>query len=268
MPLLETGLVAGAALAGEGLNMAMQGSMNRKTQKFAREMYQIQKQDNEKFWHMQNDYNSPEAQMARLESAGLNPNMVYGHGNAIQTAGDIKSPNAPNWSPNAPRVNLGGAVGGAVNTYFDARIKDQQVDNMREQNNLLANQSLEILARIANLNQSTSRSKFDLALAEELRNNTTEFAKENLRKITADRQIADAKATFAETREAKENEQIQSAIQNLDRDYQKKGIEMENLRQDIVLKDLDIQLKKLGINPQDPAVMRILGRILNKTLKL
>lgn len=32
-------------------------------------------------WHMQNEYNSPSAQMDRLKAAGLNPNLMYGQGN-------------------------------------------------------------------------------------------------------------------------------------------------------------------------------------------
>jgi len=33
---------------------------------------------NIKFWDMQNKYNSPKEQMARLKDAGLNPNLIYG----------------------------------------------------------------------------------------------------------------------------------------------------------------------------------------------
>lgn len=32
-------------------------------------------------WKMQNEYNSPAAQMARYQEAGLNPNLMYGQGN-------------------------------------------------------------------------------------------------------------------------------------------------------------------------------------------
>lgn len=36
-----------------------------------------------KMWRMQNDYNSPQAQMARLKAAGLNPNLIYSQGSSI-----------------------------------------------------------------------------------------------------------------------------------------------------------------------------------------
>lgn len=39
-------------------------------------------------WHMQNAYNTPEAQMARFKAGGLNPNLVYGQG----TGGNASSP--------------------------------------------------------------------------------------------------------------------------------------------------------------------------------
>lgn len=41
---------------------------------------------NQKAWREANDYNSPRAQMDRLKAAGLNPNLVYGNGSAVNTA--------------------------------------------------------------------------------------------------------------------------------------------------------------------------------------
>ena len=35
-----------------------------------------------KMWNMQNEYNSPSAQVQRLKDAGLNPNLMYGNGSA------------------------------------------------------------------------------------------------------------------------------------------------------------------------------------------
>lgn len=44
-------------------------------------------------WNMQNLYNTPEAQMNRFKAAGLNPNLIYGQGNAGNAA------NIPNYQP-------------------------------------------------------------------------------------------------------------------------------------------------------------------------
>lgn len=38
-------------------------------------------------WNLENQYNSPAAQMARLKTAGLNPNLMYGQGNTGNASG-------------------------------------------------------------------------------------------------------------------------------------------------------------------------------------
>ena len=50
-------------------------------------------QRNQQMWHMQNLYNSPEAQMRRFKEAGLNPHLIYGQG----TPGNAVGP--PAYSP-------------------------------------------------------------------------------------------------------------------------------------------------------------------------
>lgn len=47
-------------------------------------------QNNIQLWNMQNAYNTPAAQMQRLQDAGLNPNLAYGTANT--TAGSISAP--------------------------------------------------------------------------------------------------------------------------------------------------------------------------------
>lgn len=48
-------------------------------------------------WNKQNQYNTPTAQMGRLEEAGLNPNMMYGQGSTSNTGNAKEMPkyNAP-----------------------------------------------------------------------------------------------------------------------------------------------------------------------------
>ena len=47
-----------------GLNYAVAGSMNRRALKYNREMYNRQRLDALTDWNMQNQYNSPQEQMA------------------------------------------------------------------------------------------------------------------------------------------------------------------------------------------------------------
>ena len=93
MPLPAAALIgAGATVAGTAANAISQGNLNKKNRAFAREMYETQKQENLDFWQMHNSYNSPEAQMARLKEANLNPHLAYGNGSVANTGGSISSP--------------------------------------------------------------------------------------------------------------------------------------------------------------------------------
>lgn len=47
----------------------------------ASKAYKTERKDAIQFWNMQNEYNNPSAQMARLQAAGLNPMLVYSGGN-------------------------------------------------------------------------------------------------------------------------------------------------------------------------------------------
>ena len=56
--------------------------------KYNTEMANLQNQYNIDMWQRNNEYNSPSAQMQRLKSAGLNPNLMYGQG----STGNSSSP--------------------------------------------------------------------------------------------------------------------------------------------------------------------------------
>lgn len=51
----------------------------------------MENQFNLDVWNLQNQYNTPSAQMKRFQDAGLNPNLIYSQQNA---AGDVKSASA------------------------------------------------------------------------------------------------------------------------------------------------------------------------------
>jgi len=55
----------------------------------AKRRQQLADQQNIKFWNMQNAYNTPKQQMARLKDAGLNPNLIYGSNANTGVAGSV-----------------------------------------------------------------------------------------------------------------------------------------------------------------------------------
>lgn len=100
-------------------------------QTFNVENYERQKQDNLDFWAMQNQYNSPEAQMERLKQAGLNPNMIYGSGGGITEASPIRGADMQGVSvPNVPYTDFG--IGDSIANYQQAEIRQVNTDNLRQ----------------------------------------------------------------------------------------------------------------------------------------
>lgn len=77
-------LVAGA---GYDYLKSQKEALNKQNQ-LNQQQAQLQNQLAMENWDLANIYNSPKEQMARLQQAGLNPNLVYGSGNVVgNTAG-------------------------------------------------------------------------------------------------------------------------------------------------------------------------------------
>lgn len=257
-------VTAGAAALSSGTNAIVQGKLNKKTRDWNEKMFDRQTATNERQWQMQNEYNSPTSQMARLREAGLNENLVYGNGANAQ-GGSISSSSPQSWKPEAPRVDFGESF----SRYQNIRLGKAQEDNLKAQNTVLLQDAALKAATTAGTIQKTARDVFDLDLASELRQVSADSAREALRK-----QQADISYTLAENERAAASNasNLQEAAQrilnmreqnaNSVEDRKRIKAQIGDIHSSQKLKDLDIELKKNGINPSDPMFMRILGRIL------
>ena len=91
-------------------------------------------------WDKGNAYNAPMAQMERLKSAGLNPNLVYGNGAVGNTSSQLPHYNAPNVQYSyQPPVNIPDVIG----RYQDFKIRQAQTNNLREQNAAIRESALQ-----------------------------------------------------------------------------------------------------------------------------
>jgi len=120
----------GANIAQQGLTGIFTALTNKKARKWQLQDYQRQRNDALADWRMMADYNSPAAQMARLKAAGLNPNLVYGSGADAQVNSMPRSADTRTVQPMQPEFNVGSVLG----SYYDARIKEAQIDNLQAQN--------------------------------------------------------------------------------------------------------------------------------------
>ena len=176
--MLGSFILGGASLLGSALGAFSNKKTNAANMELARYQNEWQTQENEKayqrsvhMWNLQNEYNSPVQQMARLRSAGLNPNLVYGNGAVGNSAGS-----APQYQPaDIERAHLtpyrgwNAGLTDAATTFLSARTNKAQVDNMEAQNALIRQQAATEGLKQANIAASTARSEFDLSQANRLK---------------------------------------------------------------------------------------------------
>lgn len=184
------------SIVGSAIGAGAQRQANIQNMQLAKYQNNWQTAENEKayarsveMWNMQNQYNSPTAQMSRLRQAGLNPNLVYGSGVTGNSAGS-----APQYQPaKIQRAtmepyrgwNLG--LSDAASMYMAMRQNKAQVENMEAQNKLIKEQARTEGIRQSNIAMSTARSGFDLNLARELRDVSIDraIAEKNLSEASA-----------------------------------------------------------------------------------
>lgn len=263
--LLSGGIGAAGSIIGGLINSGAQSDNNQKQLDFAQKMYAQQKADSLDMWNKQNAYNSPQAQMDRLKSAGLNPNLVYGNGSAVNTASPISVPNQPHAALTAPRPGdaiTGGASAGLSN-YYDTQLKQAQIDNMKAQNTNIAEDTAYKTALTFSTLMQGQNTNFDLGLKGELHQNSLDAASEQLRKLklgneniqfSTNKLFADTNnANLITTQNVNESKARVKAMMT-----QREGQQFQNK-----MLEVDSKMKQLGIEKSDPIYYRVIGHIIN-----
>ena len=117
-------------------NLFTGGASARKQYQYQSKLMDKQNQQQIDFWKMNNEYNTPFNQRARLEQAGLNPDLMYGgSGNMYQS----QMPGAASGS--APNVDYG-SFSDNLRFAMQAQVMDAQVSKIEHENQLLAEQAL------------------------------------------------------------------------------------------------------------------------------
>lgn len=238
-------ITAGASLLGSGGQIYASGKMNKKTRKWNEKMYKVQREDALADWHLQNEYNSPQAQMQRFRDAGLNPNLIYGQSNE---GGVVRSTDTKAWNPETPDV--AGAVDRGLDAYFNTQVKEAQVnnlklqaDNMVAQNRLLNEQAknvaagtMEKLGMIDWRNLDMATKQFDLDSKKSLFPGQFEMQDWAIRHSIKD---LDIKSQRHEMDLLKSAQSLEKGV-----------VEIINLRLDSALKQLDAAYKRNQITQQ------------------
>lgn len=270
-----------AAVVGAGINAVGTARQNRKSRQFSEKMYEKQKFDNLAFWNLQNDYNSPAAQMQRFKDAGLNPHLIYGQGSngnaAAVSTPDVQRPEfrTPEWG------NAISAAGTGFNDYYDLRIKAAQANNVEQQADIIRKQGQLLDAQTFATLMGGQDREFELGMKSDLREVSMDYKREQLRQLTTNidnsiqenaRRAVALSTSVAEAAERMLTMQSERTMVPFRQGQMAASTaeSRERIRQmikDGTIKDLDIALKRQGINPGDPQWTRIAGRFLSNTFE-
>lgn len=103
-----------------------------------REQNEISRQWNEKVWHMQNEYNLPKNQLARLVDSGLNPALMYGD----VTSGLAQNVNSSYGAASTNPSQLPQAIANVQNSMIARENFQVQMDNVRASTELMRSQAV------------------------------------------------------------------------------------------------------------------------------
>lgn len=264
MPLLPETAAAITNTIDNISNVVSASGANRNQRKWMEHQYEKQRQHALADWSMQNEYNSPQSQMQRLREAGLNPNLVYGHGADAQMGAPMRASTPGTWNPKPPEF----AVGSMSKGYFDTQIQQATLDNLKRQNTLIETERLLKLAQTDATATGANQAKFNLAIDQELKQWTIAGRQAD---VTAKEATSALKRNELEIAWATKDYNIQQAainvltsrLRNAQTEEATKEIQqrIKNLQQDEKIKTITAQWMKLGLTPNDPAWQRKLVQL-------
>lgn len=260
MEPLTAGIAAAAALGSAAFGGIQTGRMNKRAERFSREMWDKQGEREKQNWDMTNAYNDPSAQMQRLKTAGLNPNLVYGNG-ATTEANMVSPKQAAQPDFKVPSLDLTGVVHQALAT------QQAQANIARTKAETAAIESRTVGTEFQNsLNQSIGIDKmarnYDIATDKLEVSQQKELAEYNAwetgafqGKATTDPSSPIAKAVKAGYDITLQKLKNEKSLGDL------RGFET-------TIKQFEAGLAKQGISPNSPWYVKIVGDLITKVLGL
>lgn len=252
--------IAGAAAAvGSAVYSGIQtGKMNKRAERFSREMYAKQRSDALTDWDKQNAYNDPSSQMARLKDAGLNPNLVYGNGQ--NAAGEASQPRASSSSmPNykVPEYDIGGVALNALQMrQIQSNISrtDAETDaiNTRSVGEDFKNQLNTAIGLEAMVNRYSDQSQVT-----ELQREKMNAEWETQKSVGYDgKHFGDKNTPYAKA--------VKAGLEQSIQDLRNAKVQEDVGRATAVVKQFEANLSKQGIAPNSPWYLKSITTLLNK----
>lgn len=245
---------AAGAVAGTAVSASSTGKLNKKNRQWQEDRMREQ-----------NEYNAPQQQMARLRQAGVNPHLAY-------QQGSINNVSASPGNPTTYQPDFSG-IGDAAQNYVATRQQQTQIKQM-EKNMEVADAEISLKkAQELNVNNDSEGKGINNSQLVDLYQLKKDQLAANLNQTNVnttlaetsiEKQIQDISAS--KTGQKLSEKQIQNLTQTIAESKQriKQMVIDGNLKgQEIELKRLELNLRKEGVNPNDPAWMRILTQQVN-----
>lgn len=260
--LITGGLSAGASALGSLFSSGQNKKNVKRTIQAQKEMQEYEWQQNLALYNYNNAYNTPSAQMERLQEAGLNPNLVYGNGSVSgNTSGQL-----PRYDASQPdyrgQQSQSGEFLGALSTYLDYATKTAQIDNLKATNEMIQEQT-------AGVEIENARRSFDLGLEEELRDSSVLSRWSNAYKSQAEYGTAQNRMQISAVEERIAKETYPQAIEMVQERLNLLRKQGRNIDQDSLIKiqqelamRLQNEYRELGVTDGDNIAFRVLARVL------
>lgn len=195
---------------------------NKQTNEGNMKLAEYQHQKNMEMWDKNNQYNSPQNQMARLKAAGLNPNLVYGSGAVANSSGQIPQYQAPkvDWRMQSP-IDMNSVL----QTYQSLALNNAQVDNIKSQTEKTKTENLGLIS--------------DLVGKQEGAKNAPKLAELGLSQKSAENEEAQKRLVL---------QKLDIELKQMERDWAKQGMRSgDQIQWRMLFKALD----EIGINPSE-----------------
>lgn len=187
------------------------------------ELAKYQYEKNLEMWNRNNEYNTPEQQRKRMEAAGFNPNLVYGHGSVVNTSSSVPQYSAPTMQAYTNYPNLGDAA-------LQGLLQTEQV-----------------MANVRKTNAEAEKAEVDAKNALEFGFDNARIENEHKATLLA---LDNFKRSYEELKSAKYKDMAQWEIEILENNMEKSAQELLNLHAqfDVLTSDARLKESQIGVN--------------------
>lgn len=249
-------------------NREAQQQMNQANIESAERINQSQIDWSREYFDKTNAYNTPTMQMQRFKEAGLNPHLIYGQG----STGNATQPSNPPMEVPKGQAFTGSQDGiddlltGGLNLaqqYVGMRKQQAEIDNVDAQTQVAMAQKENVDSQTVSNYTNSAKTSRELDLTNALFDSKVRQADANLRNTDTQTRKIEQEISSSKAGERLTNAQISEVAQKIKQSVEQiKLLQMQGRNADLdsTLKQLDIDLKKNGIQPTDGMLMRILSR--------